>query len=404
MYTLTYNVPDEYDSSLKGGAGEGLFLGREGGESMRPGHKNLLAAATVITAAMVAVACGTSGDSSSTATSGSTAGGSSAVKPDFAFYKGKTINFILPQEPGGVFSFSMVPGTQLAAKMLGATINIQYVSAGSGLVGDQQIYAAANDGLTIGDESVGTMINNILQGRDNGFPVDVQKLSYVAGVPQNPIALVTCKGSPYASMSLQDILASKKPFKVITGTGTGYTFEKALFNMYGAPAQTLSGYASTADATTGCLRGDAPFAIQSAGSLTTDALKKGLVHPVVIGLPVSQDSDLYPYFKNTPDLNTFFQQHPATTAGADKAMPALVAQLGTTAITQWVAGPPGIPQGRLLALQAAFKKALSDPSVIKNEVSNSVGFGWRSPSLALPYIKNSLSAKDVLFKFINEGS
>src|ERR1700759_118025 len=171
MYTLTYNVPVMFDSSSKGGAGEGLFLGREGGESMRPGHKNLLAAATVITAAMVAVACGTGGDSSSTATSGSTAGGAAAAKPDFAFYKGKTINFILPQEPGGVFSFSMVPATQLAAKMLGATINIQYVSAGSGLVGDQQIYAAANDGLTIGDESVGTMINNILQGRDNGFPV-----------------------------------------------------------------------------------------------------------------------------------------------------------------------------------------------------------------------------------------
>ena len=354
-------------------------------------------------AALAAAGC-TTGSSSSSSTTGSGSGSSAAAKPDTDFYKGKTINFILPQAPGGVFSYSMVPATQLAAKYLNAKINVSYVSAGSGLVGDQQIYAAAADGLTIGDESVGTMINNILQGRDKGFPVDVQKLSYIGGVPQNPIALVTCKGSKYASMSLQDILAVKTPFKVITGTGTGYTFEKALFNLYGTPAQTLSGYPSTAEATAGCLRGDAPFAIQSVASLTTDALSQGLVHPVVIGLPVSQQSVFYPFFKDTPDLQSFFQQHPSTAPGAAQAMPALVAQLGSTAITQWVAGPPGIPQGRLLALQAAFKSALNDPSVIKNEVSNSVGFGWRNSNLALPYIKDSLAAKDVLYGFINQGA
>lgn len=371
---------------------------------MRPVRRKLLTASALLVAALTAAACGTNGDSP--AGSGSSSGSvtSAGATPDLSFYKGKTINFIIPQAPGGVFSFSMVPATQLAAKYLHATINDQYVSAGSGLVGDQQIYAAAADGLTIGDESVGTMINNIPQGRDKGFPVDVQKLSYMAGVPQNPIALVACKGSPYASMPLQDILKVKTPFKVITGTGTGYTFEKALFNLYGSPAQTLSGYPSTAEATAGCLRGDAPFAIQSVASLTTDALSKGLVHPVVISLPVSKDSVFYPYFKNTPDLQSFFQQHPSTVPGAAQAMPALVAQLGSTAITQWVAGPPGIPQGRLLALQAAFKYALNDPSVIKNEVSNSVGFGWRSPSLALPYIKSSLEAKNVLYRFINEGS
>lgn len=356
----------------------------------------------VLAAALATVGCSSGGSPSSTPGPGS--GSSAGAKADLGFYKGKTINFVIPQAPGGVFSYSMVPATQLAAQYLHAKINVRYVSTGSGLVGDQQIYAAAADGLTIGDESVGTMINNILQGRDKGFPVDVQKLSYIGGVPQNPIALVTCKGSQYATTSLQDILAVKTPFKVITGTGTGYTFMKALFNLYSSPAQTLSGYPSTAEATAGCLRGDAPFAIQSVASLTTDALSKGLVHPVVIGLPVSQQSVFYPFFKDTPDLQSFFQSHPSTLPGAKQAMPALVAQLGSTAITQWVAGPPGIPQERLMALQAAFKSALNDPSVIKNEVSNSVGFGWRSPDLALPYIKDSLAAKDVLYGFINEGA
>lgn len=333
---------------------------------------------------------------------GSSAGGSSGGSASGAqsFYKGKTITYIVPQPPGGSYDAALQPAIPIVEKELGVKINPVYIKQGTSIVGQDRIATANPDGLTIGTMSVSADLAVLLEGQDL-LNFDLTKQSLIAGNLLSPEVIVACKGSPFKT--IQDVITSKTPFKVInTGQGPGFELVKVLFNAYDAPVQSLSGYEDSASQTAGCLRGDAPLALQTVAALTPDDFKKGLVHGLVQTTVQPQSSDYYPYLKDTPTLDDLLKSDPPTNATGKKVLDLIGVQYGTEGLGVIVAGPPGIPADRLSVLQAAFKKAYTDPSVRAAMTKAGLVPGYVPPSQAVPYMQRLLANKSVIQPFINK--
>jgi tripartite-type tricarboxylate transporter receptor subunit TctC len=349
------------------------------------------AAAAVALAAGV-MACGSSGshdDASTTAV-------------DTAFFAGKTITYIVPQSPGGSYAAAILPAVPYVEKYLKATLDLEYVPQGTSIVGQDRIAAAPADGLTIGTLSVSADVALDLEGQQL-IDFDITKQSLIAGNYLSPEVVVACKGSPYKT--IEQVLDAKKPFKVInTGQGPGFELVKVLFNAYGAPVSSLSGYADTASQTAGCLRGDAPLALQTIAALTPQDFQQGLVRGLVVTSPQPPSSTFYKYLKNTPTLASLEQSKPPKSANGKKVLSLIKEQYGTTGLGVIVAGPKGIPAGQLAALREAFKKAYEQPAVSRAMTQAGIVPGYVSPSAAVPYMNQLLKNRAFIEAFVNKNS
>jgi tripartite-type tricarboxylate transporter receptor subunit TctC len=317
-----------------------------------------------------------------------------------SFYKGKTITYIVPQPPGGSYAAALLPALPIVEKELGAKINPVYIKQGTSIVGQDRIAQSKPDGLTIGTLSVSADLPIVLAGQ-NLLNFDLTKQSLIAGNLLSPEVIVACKGSPYTS--IDQVLHATQPFKVInTGQGPGYELVKVLFNAYGAPVKSLSGYEDSASQTTGCLRGDAPLALQTVAALTPQDFAQGLVHGLVITTAQSPSSVFYQYLKDTPTLAQLISSEPPTDPQGQQVLDLIGEQYGSTALGVIVAGPKGIPADRLAVLQAAFKKAYTDPGVAAAMTKSGILPGYVAPSQAVPYMQKLLTNKDIIQSFINK--
>ena len=317
-----------------------------------------------------------------------------------SFFQGKTISYIVPQPPGGSYDAALQPALPIVEKELGVKIEPVYIKQGTSIVGQNRIAQSKPDGLTIGTLSVSADLPILLAGQQL-LAFDLTQQSLIAGNLLSPEVIVACKGSPFKT--IEDVLHATKPFKVInTGQGPGFELVKVLFNAYGAPVQSLSGYEDSASQTTGCLRGDAPLALQTIAALTPQDFEKGLVHGLVVTTAQAPSSDFYKYLQQTPTLAQLTSSNPPSDPQGKQVLDLINDQYGTEALGVIVAGPKGIPQDRLAELQAAFKKAYTDPGVSAAMTKAGIVPGYVPPSEAVPYMQKLLANKAIIQTFIKK--
>ncbi len=272
-----------------------------------------------------------------------------AVTPDFAFFKGKTVTYIVATQPGGGFdTYARVIGKYMQKYIPGSTIIIKNVPGAGNVIGANEIYLAKPNGLTIGTFNTGLLYAQIIGGE--GIRFDLAKYSWIGKAMAQTRTLVVSTKSPYKTF--KDILESKEPVKM-SATGVGgsdYNETLMVAAATGAPLKVIPGY-SGRENEMAMLRGEVVGQLSSyTGLISFIKAKEGRV---LLQLAAKKHKDL-------PDVPLANELNLSAKNKQIISVIDTMAELG-----RLTAAPPKMPPERLDVLRIAYKKALTDPALLE---------------------------------------
>lgn len=273
-----------------------------------------------------------------------------------AFYKGKTIRFVVGFAAGGGFdTYTRAIARHFGKHVPGnpSTIVENMTGAGS-LIAANYIYNAAKpDGLTIGNWIGPLVVQQALGNQAAKF--DGRKFGYL-GVPvadSGVCALTKASGIK----SADEWLAAKKPVK-LGGTAPGSTTDdvpRIVSVAIGLPIQMITGYKGTADIRLAADGGEIDggcWAWESIKPTWQKGIEAGTVNVVIQSMAES-----HPELKHVPLAVKY-----AKTAEARAMLEVVNGPYGLLARPYTV--PPGMPKDRLELLQRAFMATMKDPEFL----------------------------------------
>ena len=141
-------------------------------------------------------------------------------KPDQAvldFWKGKTVNLIVPHGAGGGYDTYARLIAPLIEKQLGCTIVVVNDTGAGGEVGRNKVYSSKGDGLTLGFTSGSAMVFSQASGSE-GVQYDITKIKWMARALAEPSVLVAPAKGKYTTPESVIKSTSKLSFSV-SGVG-----------------------------------------------------------------------------------------------------------------------------------------------------------------------------------------
>jgi len=272
-----------------------------------------------------------------------------ATAPDFDFYKGKVINYIVATKPGGGYdAYARVIGKYMQKYIPGATIIVKNMPGAGHVIGANETYIARPDGLTIGTFNSGLIYSQIV-----GFPgikFDLTKYSWIGKAGNEVRVFIVGVNTPYKTF--QDILESREPVKMAaSGVGTSdYNGVLITAAASGAPLKVIPGY-NGREGEMAIMRGEVVGQIGSYIGLA--GFIKAKECRVILQIAAKKHRDL----SDIPLASEL--------KITDKAKKIFAVIEGTAELGRLTAAPPNVPAGRLQVLRDAYKKALTDPALLK---------------------------------------
>lgn len=264
-----------------------------------------------------------------------------------AFFRGKTMTYIVATDPGGGYdTYGRLVSKYLTRHLGLATVVVKNIPGGGHIRGMSAIYAARPDGLTLGTFNTGLIYAQLL-GR-KGLSGDLRGMSWVGKAGLEPRVLTVSAKSGFRS--LEDIRNTTRPLLLGTnGVGNESYYDSLLLaHALGLRIRLVFGMASR-EAQLSMMRGEIDGEV---GSFSTyRAFIRNGYGFAVLRVGESEGLD-----ESIPDAG-----HLTTTADG-KAVVELVASL--TELLRWTAGPPRIPEDRLTVLRNAYMSALRDPGLL----------------------------------------
>ncbi len=261
------------------------------------------------------------------------------------FFKGRTVTYIVATAPGGGYDlYGRLVSEYMQRYLPGSTFIVKNVPGAGNIVGTNLLYASKPDGLTIGTFNTGLLYAQMI-GRE-GIRFDLTKMSWIGKASSDPRVITINAQSPVKSFA--DLMAVKQPLNFSSGGigGSAYIETMMLTQALKLPVKMLSGYYG-GDDYMAMRRGEVMGTISSR-STWEQFVSNGYARFI---------AQIGGTTKDVPQLRDL-----ATDADEKaKALIALVQSQGD--LQRFTAGPPGIPQDRLDALRAAYKKALEDPEL-----------------------------------------
>ena len=268
-----------------------------------------------------------------------------AAESGAAYFKGKTVTYIVSTNPGGNYdAYGRLIAATMEKYLPGSHFVVKNVPGAGHIIGANQIYNAKPDGLTIGTFNTGLVYAQILKRK--GIRFDLAKMSFLGKAAADPRVLIISSKAPYQSFA--DLQKADKPIKMAAaGVGSAaYNETKMLESAFGLKLDVITGYRGNAGEMA-MLRGEVDGQLGSYSSLL-DFVNNGYARLALqiggkppAGVPRATD-----------------------VASTDEAR-AIVNLINSQAeLARLTAGPPGIPADRLQALRAAYKSALEDPKLL----------------------------------------
>ena len=286
-----------------------------------------------------------------------------ALSPDFGFFKGKVINYIVSTKPGGGYdAYARVIGKYMQKYIPGATVIVKNIPGAGNIIGANEIYLAKPNGLTIGTFNTGLIYSQIVGSQ--GIKFDLAKYSWIGKASSQTRVFVVSINTPYKTF--KDIIETKEPVKMsASGVGTAdYNDVLLVATATGANLKVITGYMGRENEMA-MLRGEVAGQLGSYTGLI--AFIKAKECRVLLQVAAKRHKDL----KDVP----LASELPISAQG--KKIIAIInsmAELG-----RLTAGPPKIPAERLQVLRDAYNKALNDPELLKETEKSGMdldpGFG-----------------------------
>ncbi len=268
--------------------------------------------------------------------------------PDYGFFKGKAITYIVATQPGGGYdTYARVIGKYIQKYIPGSTVIVKNIPGAGNIIGANELYLAKPNGLTIGTFNTGLLYSQIVGSQ--GIRFDLGKYSWIGKASAQARVFCVAAKSPYKTF--KDILESKEPVKMsATGVG-GSDYNEALLlaAATGAPLKVIPGYSGRQNEMA-MMRGEVVGQLGSyQGLIGFLKAKEGRVllqmgarrHKDLQDVPMASELNLSAKNKQIIDI-------------IDS-----MAELG-----RLTAAPPNMPPARLEVLRIAYKKALTDTALI----------------------------------------
>jgi tripartite-type tricarboxylate transporter receptor subunit TctC len=275
---------------------------------------------------------------------------SQAQNSGAAFYKGKTVQFIVGFGPGGGYdTYARMIAPDLS-RALGATVVVENQPGAGGITALDNLVAAPPDGLQIMHLNGAAAALSQVVGL-SGVRYDLAKLSYLATVSGS--SFVWLVGPKSSIKSPQDAINAHKQ---ITWAAAGAVDVLAAGAAFTCKALALDcrivpGYPGSDEAALAVSRGemDAMFVTDTSAN---NYVRSGEARPLVT---ISRKRS--PFFPNTP---TIFEVLKLNTS--QEFLFDYYATMGN--LSRILVAPPNLPSARLAYLDASVKKALTDPALI----------------------------------------
>ncbi len=265
------------------------------------------------------------------------------------FYKGKRIEFVVPNAPGGGYDQYARMLAPYLEKYTGATVVVNNMEGAGGMTSLNYTYRAPKDGLTIAIINGNPAVTNVIAGTP-GIVYELDKFSWIGRIVSDPRVLVLRTDSPYET--IEEMMNSSDIIKIgATGLG-GSTYVDAVIvgEALELPLDVIHGFDSSTVTDQAILRGDVEGTWGSWGSrrkLVDDGLMK-----VVLQGGTERIADL-------PDIPTWFE-----VVKTERGKAILTVLDSLNAIGRPLAASPGIPPERLAFLRQAFDQTMQDPDFL----------------------------------------
>jgi len=259
------------------------------------------------------------------------------------FFKGKTVTYIVATSPGGGYdTYGRLIAEYMQRHLPESTFVVKNIPGAGHMIGTNTIYGSKPDGLTIGTFNTGLIYNQLI-GQD-AVRFDLAKMSWIGKAATEPRVIVIAQQSPIRTY--QDLAEQKQAVNfAAAGIGSAsYVETVMLTNVLNLPIRLLTGYNGNEDQL--AMRRSEIVGTLSARSTWDPFVNNGF------GRYIAQIGGTH---KDVPQLASLVTDPDA------KTLIALIQSQGD--VSRLTAGPPGIPNDRLDALRAAYKKALEDPEL-----------------------------------------
>lgn len=278
-----------------------------------------------------------------------------AASPDENFYRGKTIRLIVAFSAGGGYdAYSRAIGRHLGKHIPGnPAIVVENMTGAGGIIQANFMYQAKPDGLIIGNNAGGLILQQILGAK--GIEFDGKKFEFL-GAPGSDHHVCTISKATGVT-SVEKWFAAKDPIKFGgVGPGGGASDNARILQAaLGLPIKVVDGYKGTSDirlaAESGEL-GGACFAWESFKTTWRNGLESGEFNVILQAMPKK-----HPELPNVPLANDYVKN--------EEGRRLLKYGIQDTAIiTRPYFVAPGTPKPRVQLLRRAFAETLKDPELL----------------------------------------
>jgi putative tricarboxylic transport membrane protein len=313
-----------------------------------------------------------------------------------AFYQDKVLTVIVPYGAAGGYEYWAAAVRPFLQKQLGVSrIDIVNRPGGGGLVGEDYLYAAKPDGLTIGEvNGGGTIFDQIVH--KPGVNLDMTKFGWI-GIPNVETYLTAARsGSPYKSFAdLWKLRGGTKKVVVLSAGYGGSDYVGAVLPLetFKIPYTVLLAYRGSSAAKAGLLRGDGDMASYGY-SVFRPLIATHSVVPLFLNTPESS-----PLLPGIPTVIQLAQEHKLPQSSVNT----LEILVHTMALGKDWAAPPGVPADRLALLRTAFRKAVEDPGFAAAVKKVHRVAGYNSAEEIEQTIGNVIKHQDAFIPFLKKS-
>jgi hypothetical protein len=262
-----------------------------------------------------------------------------------AFFRGKTITYIVATSPGGGYdTYGRLVARYMSKYLPGTKIIVRNLPGAGHVIGADTIYAAKPDGLTIGTFNTGLIYMQLLHAP--GVRFDLTKMSWIGKAASDPRVLVMSRKSGITNV--RQLLDSSRPPTILFAAGmgsAGYLDTRLAAVAIHLNVRLIPGYGGS-EGTMSMLRGETEGTIGSESSYAQF---------------VGQGEGEYLLQFGGPAGGPIPHASPLAKTAEAKQLLALIA--AESEVSRLTAGPPGIPANRLALLRKVYLEALDDPGL-----------------------------------------